>query len=234
MRYLFFLLVSFLLICPVYAEDVLSDDLFMPDVASDIEYVAQSGNRIDQSRAEEVPSYLEEELVGFQKKDSSTKDKAAIKLLPLILRMTAALALVVALMSVFVYVLKKFTNYGKVAGSSFIKILDSAYLAPGKVIYLVDIAGEFMTIASDSNGIVFLSKMEKESIGNFLKSEQTASADQASLFKQALGDRWQNFQKGKEESDSPNEKELASSIQNNISDIHSQISKLKKMKNNIE
>lgn len=226
-RLFFFLCLLFALSSVSFAEEEISLELDMPDVLSDIEYVnqAEQSEVAIVSRAEEEPEYLSTELAGMTVPKADAENTSSI--VPIIVRMTVSLIVVIFLAVIFLYIIKKFTPYGKTTDQRLIKVLDTAFIAAGKSIHVVDVAGESLVIASDNNGIVFLTKLEAET------SVRLSSPSAKSDFNKEINERIKSFDPALALQKKTTAKQLNPSIQDSLGDIQQQIAKLKKMKKNI-
>lgn len=203
-------------------KDILSDmgpDSVPTEKMSDLSYASgidlYSG--IDQSNADRTPPYLENELSNFSDTTAASRQNGPLRAGTVIARMFAALFLIVLMISGVFLFLKKFTNYGRAGSRGLIKMLDVAYMAPGKTIHLVEVAGKYLLLGNDSTGIKFLTEVDSSQSGVVKE------------FDRSLSEQWKGFN-ADNSSVKPAGSSLEQTIHNSISDIHSQINKLKKMK----
>ncbi len=88
-----------------------------------------------------------------------------ISLLSAIFKATGALILVVGLMLLFVFLIKKIgLSRSRFKPHSLIKILDIHALAPKKHVAVLDVAGEFIVVGITDQQISMLTKLENNSI----------------------------------------------------------------------
>lgn len=183
-------------------------------------------------------NYLEKAL----EEDRTPIDiSSPLGLIPVLIRIGLSLFLVVGLILLLAVLLKKLSSYGQVPGSQkLVKVIDTAYIAPRKMIYIVDVAGEILVLAMDVNTVRFLTKIEneqvKEKIMFYAKTAESRKGFQGD-FKSFLKD----FEKGKkidiesnDNDDRGKEKNKVPEMNNSINAIHSQINKLREMKKNFK
>lgn len=226
-----FLSASCLGLSAAYAEESFLDlDLGIPETAvliSDIEKESVGGSQ-ELQRQEEIPPYLQEELSVVEEPQSFSQQ---LEIGPAALRMSAALALVLFLLFLVLFFVKKFGPYSTANAKGMIEVLEHAALAPGKNLHLVKVASETVLLASDSNGIVFVKSMGASSFnaqGNPAKEDS-----QQGLFRSAFEGKIKDFQAEKAIKKDLVGEEMHD-IQDNIHDIHAQIKKLKKMKDGLK
>jgi len=178
------------------------------------------------------PSYLEGSLIA--EKTPGVKPAAApIKIHEVLGRMVVSLVLVIGLIFLFAFTAKKFISGGPMSKkNSLVQVLDTSYLSPKKMIYVVDIAGEILVLGSDADKISFLSKIEDVQAKKIILS-YSAKMNAKGRFSKAL-DGYLNAAKGQEDGiEESGEKPSKNMIQECIRDVRAQITKIKKISDEV-
>jgi len=86
----------------------------------------------------------------------------SFSLLGSILQMIAALAVVVGLILLFYYVSNRVLKSGAMAGGSprYIRMIETRFLAPKKALFLVEVGGEYLLLASSGEGLQFIKQVD--------------------------------------------------------------------------
>lgn len=178
------------------------------------------------SHQNEVPPYLAQELAVVEEPQSPV---VPVDFGPVALRMAGALALVLGLLFVILFLVRKFGPYSGLASKGLIEVLEHAALAPGKNLHLVKVASETMLLASDNNGIVFVKSFDQLKASDAKRlapmNKKTKNAD----FHEALEGKIRSFHPEKAIKEEFATDDVVD-LQDNIHDIHAQIEKLKKMR----
>ncbi len=162
-------------------------------------------------------SYLDEALKSETQFNSTSYSKP-INVLPIIARVVFSLILVIILMIVLAYLVKKFVPYSNIKRKdTFIRVVDMTYLSPKKIIYIIEVAGEILVVGSDANSLNLLTKIEDAEIKKNILANLKPAA-KGNYFSGILGKIM------KEE----NSKEMPAN--KNIARINEQIQKLKGLK----
>ena len=109
------------------------------------------------------------------------------------LKTSAMLCIVVAILILVVFVMKRFFYLKDGSGhGQFIKVLASYHMTPKERIALIDVAGEKIVIGMAPGNITFLTKIEKSEAVERIKSLKTAGAPHglfASFLRSSSGDK---------------------------------------------
>ncbi|HOD35788.1 MAG TPA: flagellar biosynthetic protein FliO [Syntrophales bacterium] len=111
-----------------------------------------------------------------------------------ILKMMSALALVLGLMVVAMYVLKKFMNRtgGGIETDEFVKIVSTRYLGPKNSIVILDVLGRVIVVGISNQQISLLTEIDdRESLDRLQmtrgrRTPSPALMDQLTLYKRKL------------------------------------------------
>ena len=111
-----------------------------------------------------------------------------------ILKMLSALALVLGLMVVAMYFLKKFMNRtgGSIETDEFVKIISTRYLGPKNSIVILDILGRVIVVGISNQQISMLTEIDdRESLDRLKtmrgrRAQSPALMDQLTLYKRKL------------------------------------------------
>jgi flagellar protein FliO/FliZ len=111
-----------------------------------------------------------------------------------ILKMLSALALVLGLMVVAMYFLKKFMNRtgGGIETDEFVKIISTRYLGPKNSIVILDVLGHVIVVGISSQQISMLTEIDDRESLDRLKTmrgrrmQSPALMDQLTLYKRKL------------------------------------------------
>jgi flagellar biosynthetic protein FliO len=173
-----------------------------------------------------APVYLEEE---FQSLEMPARDKVRpVNVGALIFRMFGALAIVLGLLYIGAFIVKRWLLPARQGDRRLINVIDSLYLGPKRVIYLVDVAGEALVIGADGNTLTMLTRLDGKNVDDLYRS-----AGQSERFSGVMGSFMKEFNsslEGKEKDSHNRDTGSDGALKSSIQDIHSQIQKLKRMK----
>ncbi len=85
----------------------------------------------------------------------------------LIAKMTGALALILGLMFLVVFVLRRFGLVAQGANKGLIEVVENRAILPKRYISLVRVAGSYFLIGSTEQGITLLGSIEGENLEGF-------------------------------------------------------------------
>ncbi len=87
--------------------------------------------------------------------------------LELISKMTGALAIILGLVFLFAYVLRRFGLPGHAMKRGYIEVLENKAILPKRYISLVRVAGNYFLIGSTEQGITLLGSVDQEGLKGF-------------------------------------------------------------------
>jgi len=87
----------------------------------------------------------------------------------LIIRMIGALALILGLMFILVFFLRKWGGLAGRTGTGFIEVVENRPLLPKRHVSLVRVAGNYFLIGSTEQGMSLLGKIRKDDMEGFEK-----------------------------------------------------------------
>ncbi|RKY36499.1 MAG: hypothetical protein DRP78_03445 [Candidatus Omnitrophota bacterium] len=160
----------------------------------------------------------------------NTQDNVSIA--SVLIRLSFSLCIVIGLMILFAYMFKKFIGKGNLSlKPGLIRVISAEYIAPKKMIYIVDIAGEILVLACDSSSLRFLTKITDEKVKVILSSQTKKTVTQNKGFLKIFSSAVQDFTTNKTSIQMNNSKDENFQKDNAIKDIAKQIKKLKQLRN---
>jgi len=208
---LFLALVFVSFACVARGEDIVKP-VVVSDVRSEIG-AKESLAEISRERTQAVHAekkavvadegYLTKELGGFEAKDPRGGKMPSTP--AIMTRLAGALALIFVLMGTFAFVMKKFFAPQMGAKGGKMKIVETLLLAPNKQMYVIDVFGKRMVVASDAGGLKYFCDIDRTPEHDSFKSELQRQVKQYSV-------------------DEPED------LRKDISDIHTLTERLKRMK----
>lgn len=116
-----------------------------------------------------------------------------ISLLSALFKAAGALALVVGIMLLLLFLIKKIgLSRNRLRPNSLIRILDIHSLAPKKHVAVIEVAGEFVVVGITDQQISMLTKLDKNDLADSLAAEKK-SAPQLPSFAQIFGKTLDKF-----------------------------------------
>lgn len=98
----------------------------------------------------------------------------------LIIRMAGALALILGLMFLIVFFLKKWGGIARGSSARYIQVVENRPLLPKRHVSLIKVAGSYFLIGSTEQNMSLLGRMEKEDMERFdrlLQENRVKGAD---------------------------------------------------------
>ena len=97
----------------------------------------------------------------------------------LIIRMAGALALILGLMFLIVFFLKKWGGITSRSSAGYIHVVENRALLPKRHVSLIKVAGSYFLIGSTEQGMSLLGRMEKEDMERFDRLVQESQGKDA-------------------------------------------------------